>query len=996
MLSINNNLAALSAQNDLNGANSMVTKSIARLSSGLRINSAADDPSGLSISERMRTQIRGLGRAEENAQSATSLIQTAEGALNEVHGMLHRMRELAIQASNGTLTADDRLEVQHEVESLVKEIDATAKRTEFNTKRLLTGESSALWSASTADINAFVRGQVDDGSYSLEIKSNAGVPQVTQTSVFRVKDGVKGVRDVELFGQQATMQGNITPTAVAGNVDILFNFGTGDIDFNYTTTGATVVDNAAEIVDEINNDIRLNESVLASYNTAGDIILTARTAGIAGNGFQATVSGSGTEPLDQGIHLFSGGSESEAGISSISNTEGLIPSTLNNYQVNIDADADGNLQVGASDIYGLTGQYLQDGSNGLNSSQMAGAITATAVNGAVNLTFNLGGDDIPVVINTTTGTVIGNAGEIANAINANADLNSFITAVDDGAGNVTIVVDDPSQSNNYSITVGADPTVEVADQGLHGFTNNLGILGATTADAFTTNSNSGTGGYAIVEFTTDGTLGAPGLDARVSFDEGTTWYSVDDAWNGASDVLVTDGEFSLEFNQAFTNNGNGANFQVGDRMLIALNDNDNGVNRDLTRVDSFDPSNNLKQQGAVFSHIDGTLDNASTILKTGWINTETGHIEFGTLASTFNESVTGVPVSDGIVTFDVINGGGDSSGHTRLIDIDRFYDPDGNFILGDHGQYLTIYNGVGDSATILIDALDTLEILSDKIEKAIVSEQVDGGLGMSSGDIVVDGHVSDYIDTPTSSTFENQQGSIVIRSPKTDKDGRLYLAANEDLLNALGVSTIQEAENNEMDIVVRDAITGEFVGQDTVSDNRLQGVIDGIDIEFDANYNLNVDWNTATRAFDFTSTNGVTIETINIVDNSMDFQIGANQGQMMNAFISQMDAQALGINRVLLTDPDPARESIGTLDEAIDMVSSERARIGAYANRLEYTMANLAAQRENVTAAESAIRDLDVARETTQLSKAQILSQTSTAMLAQANQQSQGLMSLLR
>ncbi len=996
MLSINNNLAALSAQNDLNTANSMVTKSISRLSSGLRINSAADDPSGLSISERMRTQIRGLSRAEENAQSATSLIQTAEGALNEVHGMLHRMRELAIQASNGTLTSDDRLEVQHEVESLVKEIDATAKRTEFNTKRLLTGESSALWSASTGDINAFVRGQVDDGSYSLEIHADPGVPQVLQTSVFRIKDGIKGVRDIKLFGQQANMQGNITPTAASGNVDITFNFGNGDINFNYTTTGATVLDNAQEIVDQINNDTRLNDSIIANYTPAGDVLITSRETGVAGNGFQATVSGSGVDAADQGIHIFSGGNESEAGISGVSNTIGLIPSTTTNYKINIDEGANGNLQVGANDVYGMVGQYLQDGSNGLNSSQMAGDITATAVNGAVNLTFNLGGDDIPVVINTTTGTVAGNGTEIANAINANTDLNQYITAHDDGAGNVTITVDDPSQSNNYSLTVGADPTVEAADHGLHPFTNNLGILGNTAADAFTTNSNSSTGGYAIIEFTSDGTLGAPGLDARISFDHGDTWYSADDIWNGATDTLVTDGTYSLEFNQAFTNNGNGANFQVGDRMLIALNDNDNTPNRDLTRVDAFDPSNNLPQQGAVFSHIDNTLDNASTELQAGWINTETGHIEFGTMATSFNESVTGVPVSDGIVTFNVMNGGGDSSGHSRLIDLDRFYDPDGNFILGDHGQYLTIYNGVGDSSTILIDGLDTLEILSDKIEQAIIGDKSDGGLGMSSGDVVVDKHVSDYIDTPTEGTFENQQGSIVIRSPKTDKDGRLYLAANEDLLNALGVSTIQEAKNNEMDITVRDAITGEFVGQDTVSDNRLQGVIEGIDIEFDANYNLNVEWNTATRAFDFTSTDETTTETINIVDNSMDFQIGANEGQMMNAFISQMDAQALGITRVLLTDPEPAQESIRVLDEAIDMVSSERARIGAYANRLEYTMANLAAQRENTTAAESAIRDLDVARETTQLSKSQILSQTSTAMLAQANQQAQGLMSLLR
>jgi flagellin len=240
------------------------------------------------------------------------------------------------------------------------------------------------------------------------------------------------------------------------------------------------------------------------------------------------------------------------------------------------------------------------------------------------------------------------------------------------------------------------------------------------------------------------------------------------------------------------------------------------------------------------------------------------------------------------------------------------------------------------------------------------------------------------------------KGSIVIRSPKTDRDGRFFFAGSEDLLNALGISTIQEAKNNEMDVTVREALTGEIVGSDTVSDNRLKGIVDGIDIEFDANYNLQVEWNTATRGFDFQTTDVVTVETINIVDNSLDFQIGANEGQLMNAFIAQIDSFSLGIDRVQLTDPEPAQESIRILDDAIDLVSQERAKIGAYASRLEYTIANLAAQRENVTAAESRIRDLDVAQETTKLSKSQILSQTATAMLAQANQQAQGLMNLLR
>jgi flagellin len=110
----------------------------------------------------------------------------------------------------------------------------------------------------------------------------------------------------------------------------------------------------------------------------------------------------------------------------------------------------------------------------------------------------------------------------------------------------------------------------------------------------------------------------------------------------------------------------------------------------------------------------------------------------------------------------------------------------------------------------------------------------------------------------------------------------------------------------------------------------------------------------------------------------------------------QSDAHSLKVDRVQVTDADEAKEAITQVDNAIEMVSSERAKIGAWVNRLEHTMANLDVQSENQTAAESRIRDLNIAQETTKLSKAQILSQASTSMLAQANQQSQGLMSLLR
>lgn len=115
------------------------SKSIEKLSSGLRINRAGDDAAGLAISEKMRSQIRGLGQASRNAQDGISMIQTAEGALNESHAILQRMRELAVQSATDTNTSDDRLKLQSEVDQLAKEVTRIANTTEFNTKNLLAG-----------------------------------------------------------------------------------------------------------------------------------------------------------------------------------------------------------------------------------------------------------------------------------------------------------------------------------------------------------------------------------------------------------------------------------------------------------------------------------------------------------------------------------------------------------------------------------------------------------------------------------------------------------------------------------------------------------------------------------------------------------------------------------------------------------------------------------------------------------------------------------------
>src|SRR3954467_11963830 len=146
---INHNIQALNAYRNLSQTMSSTSKSLEKLSSGLRINKAADDAAGLAISEKMRSQIRGLDMAERNTLDAISLIQTGEGALGEVHSVLQRMRELSVQASNGTLAAEDKTAIQSEITQLIAEVNRIAGNTEFNNKNLLDGLVDTVGGAST-------------------------------------------------------------------------------------------------------------------------------------------------------------------------------------------------------------------------------------------------------------------------------------------------------------------------------------------------------------------------------------------------------------------------------------------------------------------------------------------------------------------------------------------------------------------------------------------------------------------------------------------------------------------------------------------------------------------------------------------------------------------------------------------------------------------------------------------------------------------------------
>ncbi len=175
---INHNISALNAWRSMSETQYSMSKTLEKLSSGLRINRAGDDAAGLAISEKMRGQIRGLNMAVKNAQDAISLIQTAEGALTEVHSILQRMRELAVQAATDTNTNVDRYQIQAELDQLREEIDRIARTTEFNTKKLLDGKLEGF--RFTPDAKVVTGGNIDvtlgnvstaasEGTYVIEV-----------------------------------------------------------------------------------------------------------------------------------------------------------------------------------------------------------------------------------------------------------------------------------------------------------------------------------------------------------------------------------------------------------------------------------------------------------------------------------------------------------------------------------------------------------------------------------------------------------------------------------------------------------------------------------------------------------------------------------------------------------------------------------------------------------------------------------------------------------
>jgi flagellin len=290
-MKINHNIQALNAYRNLAQNMNNTSKSLEKLSSGMRINRAADDAAGLAISEKMRSQIRGLDMAERNTLDAISLIQTGEGALNQTHEILQRMRELSIQAANGTLEEQDRTAVQNEIDQLTFEIDRIADTTQFNQKKLLSGSEKGTSFVAT---NSAMVNYAGNGTWAGSVTAEPSKPASLDLVFDQTIGGLSDTAPSQIEGKKFVINNKTYEVVTSpggnpsnGNIAVQVNWSAPSND-------AAKADNINKLMTAIKGAIEANDPVFKSpgNSTVNSSITNAvdAAAGTEGTAFKGTLT----------------------------------------------------------------------------------------------------------------------------------------------------------------------------------------------------------------------------------------------------------------------------------------------------------------------------------------------------------------------------------------------------------------------------------------------------------------------------------------------------------------------------------------------------------------------------------------------------------------------------------------------------------------------------------------------------------------------------------
>ena len=757
-LSIVNNSTAIGAQGSVSNANNNLTKTIKALSTGLRINTAADDASGLAVSEKLRAQISGLNKAATNAQDAISMLQTAEGAMGSMTAMVQRIRELAVQAGDPAYTSNDRAMLQLEVDQLKQEIDRVSSSSEFNTKKLLNGDAAALWSASTDDIEAIIKGAPLEGNYKINYDVDPGQNSVYKSNIMRLGEGQMSY-DINTNGTSVTkydnIQGMLRTTGTAGMTVALK--GSAALTASAAVTGAT------------------------GGFIGADIEMTA---------FQTAAAAA----VATGSHSYS-----------------------------IEMEAMGN----------------------------------RSANGTGQMRFR--------VMNTKTG-----------------EISEWITA-----------------------------TVNTAGQILNATAISSGLVGIASA--------------------------VLSSSANVSFNATSTW-------NAGDKVLI-----------------NVAGARAGAAGAGSIQIGSTGSTLHVT---------------ANFTNPDNTTTHT---IHTAQMD-KAGNVYYGKMDFTVERG----KVVSGTSNIDILGEGDVASKYTKLSQLEQFVNADGRNVLA-NTQEISIYAGNGKVAKVTLEGSDTIRDLETKLTKALVEQLELGADVTQTGATSINQNLVKFVEDKGTGD-RAVKGTFVIQGAVLGDNSNLTFVGDEGVLNGLGITQIQKAQDSALNVRVQDAHTGQFIGEDVVTDGRLRNVIPGVDLDIRPESAADISFDPVKNKMVFKAKAQPTTAFLHIKNNATKAAIGANEGQTLDISIGRLDTKSMEIDGITVATFEDAQKAITKLDMALETISKARATAGAQMNRLEYTINNLNTTRENMVAAESRIRDLDIARASSDLAAQQVVLQSATAMLAQANQ----------
>jgi len=924
---INTNVKALTTQQSLKENNRVMSTAMERLSSGKRINSAKDDAAGLNIATRMETQSRGLSVAIRNANDGISLMQTAEGAMEEMTTMLQRMRELSLQSANAVNNGDDRSALDAEVQQLSKEIDRIASTTRFNDQLILNGS----FQGKELQIGAKA-GETLDVSMSNMSASSLGRSALTNASLAVTQGSAKGKDAIETVAQLA-FHGNDAYTFKVAGVSV-----------SASVTGGS----AAGVVDAINANLKQagNTSISATLNggsvelrnsLGGNIAITDFTSANSGKATFTVSSGGGDSVLldDTAAVTQSGTAQGVANsnkgvVLALAQSKSGKEQTfdLNGTQVTIDdndsaADIKAKLQAALNDVTNF--EVLTNGDTPAVGGLAATASVTAPAAGKFAIVARAG-YSVNVTNFTDDGTSAGVKGElnvVGGGNNAKMIDNTNLFEVDNTATttNAQATINFSSLTSSYNFELDGQAVTITSAQ----------IEAGTAATAIITALNTAAAGS------------AGGLSSLVGATAPTVDYEV---------------------------------VQNGNTVTITKKGGDDGV---MAGAPAGSDDNNIFISDFTATANPAVAATTASYEQNGVAGTskDLAEVGYGTYTS-----------GQATATKMAVEVSGDATYSFRLTN------------LAGSGQHTTAITAavVGGSMATMIAAVNNetahtgITAAADpNNNKAMILTRADGlAIKLDNFTATDDGSM---LATPDAG-----QGT-----PKRLNDDPAVVAASATAAGAAvkTVATMAFAENDKYQFRLNDGNTVAVVRATTVSTgaSALTAMLTEVNAAL-TNSGSDITAEIDNGKLKFENAKGGKIEVLGFTSDGGGTSTFAPSTGQGSAVIMNDDADVSlagkSIAQISVTTAGGSSEALQVIDNALQQVNNERSKLGALQNRLVHTVDNLNNVVTNTEASKSRIMDTDYATETTNLAKAQIIQQAATAMLAQANQSSQSVLSLLQ